>query len=59
MPAAAVQATLRALWVAREMGRAQAVSMAPHLVSLGNQPDAIEEGLQMFRSGKRIEWRAR
>ena len=59
MPASAVQATLRALWAAREMGRAQAVSMAPHLVSLGNRPEAIEEGLEMFRSGKRIEWRAR
>jgi enoyl-CoA hydratase/carnithine racemase len=54
-PAAAVQGTLRALWAAREMARAQALAMAPHLVSLGNQPDALAEGQAAFASGQRIE----
>ncbi len=54
-PAAAVEGTLRALWAAREMARAQALAMAPHLVSLGNQPEALAEGHQTFASGQRIE----
>ena len=54
-PAAAVEGTLRALWAAREMARAQALAMAPHLVTLGNQPDALAEGQQAFASGRRIE----
>jgi enoyl-CoA hydratase/carnithine racemase len=54
-PAAAVEGTLRALWAAREMARAQALAMAPHLVTLGNQPEALSEGQQAFASGARIE----
>ena len=54
-PAAAVEGTLRALWAAREMARAQALAIAPHLVTLGNQPDALAEGQQAFASGHRID----
>jgi enoyl-CoA hydratase/carnithine racemase len=54
-PAAAVQGTLRSLWAAREMARAQALAMAPHLVTLGNRPEALAEGLAAFSSGARIE----
>lgn len=52
-PAAGVQGTLRALWAAREMARAQALAMAPYLVTLGNQPDALAEGQRAFASGQR------
>jgi enoyl-CoA hydratase/carnithine racemase len=54
-PADAVQGTLRSLWAAREMARAQALAMAPHLVTLGNQPDALAEGQATFTSGARID----
>ncbi len=54
-PAAAVEGTLRALWAAREMQRAQALALAPHLVSLGNQPEALEQAQKMFTSGVRID----
>lgn len=54
-PAAAVQGTLRSLWAAREMARAQALAIAPHLVTLGNQPEALAEGQAAFTSGARIE----
>ncbi|MGW5420893.1 enoyl-CoA hydratase/isomerase family protein [Streptomyces sp. NPDC003943] len=37
-PTEAVQGTVRALWAAREAGRAQALAHAPHLVTLGNLP---------------------
>lgn len=58
-PAAAVEGTLRSLWAAREMARAQAVAMAPHLVTLGNQPEALAEGQTRFASGQRITPRIR
>ncbi len=58
-PAAAVQGTLRSLWAAREMARAQALAIAPHLVTLGNQPDALAEGQAAFSSGQRITPRLR
>jgi enoyl-CoA hydratase/carnithine racemase len=54
-PAAAVQGTLRSLWAAREMARAQALAMAPHLVTLGNRPEALAEGQERFASGARID----
>jgi len=54
-PAAAVEGTLRSLWAAREMARAQALAMAPHLVTLGNRPEALAEGQATFASGRRIE----
>jgi enoyl-CoA hydratase/carnithine racemase len=58
-PAAAVEGTVRALWAARELGRQGALSMAPALVALGNQPAAIAEGQSAFTSGRRIEPRIR
>lgn len=54
-PAAAVEGTLRALWAAREMTRAQALAMAPHLVSLGNHPEALANAQEQFKSGLRID----
>lgn len=53
-PPQAVQGTLRALWAAREMQRSQALAMAPHLISLGNQQNATEQGQKLFDSGARI-----
>jgi len=54
-PATAVEGTLRALWAARQMARAQALAMAPHLVTLGNTAEAMAEGQASFASGQRIE----
>ncbi len=53
-PAAAVEGTLRSLWAARQMARAQALAMAPHLVTLGNTAEAVAEGQASFASGRRI-----
>ena len=57
--AAAVEGTVRALWAAQELGRRGALSMAPALVTLGNQPEAIAEGQSAFTSGRRMEPRIR
>jgi hypothetical protein len=37
------------------MARAQALATAPHLVTLGNQPEALAEGQAAFTSGARID----
>jgi hypothetical protein len=36
------------------MARAQALAMAPHLVTLGNTAEALAEGQASFASGRRI-----
>jgi len=58
-PARAVQATVRAMWAARELTPAQALAMAAELLALGTTPDALEEGQRAFTSGKRIDPRLR
>lgn len=44
-PTEAVQGTVRAVWSAREAARAQALAHAPHLIALGNAPDAVQAKL--------------
>ncbi|WP_330305346.1 MULTISPECIES: enoyl-CoA hydratase/isomerase family protein [unclassified Streptomyces] len=44
-PVEAVQGTVRALWLAKEAARAQALAHAPQLVSLGNLPGERQAGL--------------
>jgi enoyl-CoA hydratase/carnithine racemase len=58
-PAVAVEGTVRALWTAMELSRAQALDMADNIIALGNQPEAIAEGLATFRSGQRSEGKLR
>jgi len=54
-PARAVQATVRAMWLARDLTPAQSLAAAPELLNLGTTPEALEEGQRAFASGKRIE----
>ncbi|MDA8379698.1 MAG: enoyl-CoA hydratase/isomerase family protein [Actinomycetota bacterium] len=58
-PPLAVQGTLRALWTAREMSRAQALSLAYAFVGLGTSADSIAAGQRAFASGARPDWRLR
>jgi enoyl-CoA hydratase/carnithine racemase len=58
-PSLPLQATVRSLWMARELTRQQALDMGWSMIALGNQPAAREEGLRAFASGKRIPWRLR
>jgi enoyl-CoA hydratase/carnithine racemase len=54
----AVEGTVRALWAAREMAKGQALSLAPHLVRLGNI--SAERQAELFRARPKGEgWRAR
>lgn len=54
-PPTAVQASLRSLWAARELTRAQMLAMGNTFLNLAMSPDALAEGQAEFRSGLRIE----
>jgi enoyl-CoA hydratase/carnithine racemase len=58
-PARAVQATVRAMWMARDLTPAQADVLGAELLNNGFTAEALEEGQKVFESGKRIEWRLR
>ena len=49
-PPAAVQGTIRAVWAARDLARSQALSVAGHLVRLGNLPAGEQQRLVAGRS---------
>ena len=58
-PPEAVQGTLRAIWAANDMGRLDALAMAPSILTTGTSVDALAEGQTAFSEGKRIEPRLR
>jgi enoyl-CoA hydratase/carnithine racemase len=58
-PALAIQGTVRSIWAARELSRAQALSFAYALVALGTDQNSIQEGQQAFASGRRVDWKLR
>ncbi len=58
-PPDAVQGTLRAIWAASDMGRLDALAMAPSILTAGTSVDALAEGQAAFSEGKRIEPRLR
>jgi enoyl-CoA hydratase/carnithine racemase len=58
-PPLAVQGTMRALWTALEMPRAQALGVANLFTRIGSDPDAFKEGQERFMSGTRPKWRLR
>lgn len=51
----AVQATLRAAWAANDMGRLDAVALAPAILSAGFDEEAMSAGVDWFAGGGRIE----
>ena len=58
-PPEAVQGTLRAIWAANDMGRLDALAMAPSILTTGTSVEALAEGQAAFSEGKRIEPRLR
>ena len=58
-PARAVQATVRAMWMARDLSPEQADVLGAELLNNGFTAEALEEGQKVFESGKRIDWRLR
>jgi enoyl-CoA hydratase/carnithine racemase len=58
-PAVAVQGTVRAIWMANELSRLQALDAGRMLIRLGSDPKALFEGQQSFAAGRRIQPRKR
>lgn len=53
-PTVAVQASLRSIWAANDLGRLNALSLAPSLLTTGMSKKAMAEGQALFESGDRI-----
>jgi enoyl-CoA hydratase/carnithine racemase len=58
-PPLAVQATVRAVWYAQELGYRQALDVAKTLVQLGTDSESLAAGQRAFTSGRRLDWRLR
>ena len=58
-PPLAIQGTLRAIWMALEQTRSQALAEAYAYIAMGTNQESIAQGQEFFASGKRIEWRLR
>jgi enoyl-CoA hydratase/carnithine racemase len=55
----AVQATLKAVWTAFEVGRRQGLDLGYTFVAMGMTAESLAEGQQRFASGQRVDWRLR
>src|SRR5207253_1139557 len=58
-PAVAVQGTVRAIWMARELSRMQALDAGRVLIRLGSDSASLFEGQQSFAGGERKKPRLR
>ena len=58
-PPQAVQGTLRAIWAASDMGRLDALAVAPSILTTGFSLDDVAEGQANFSEGKRVQPRLR
>jgi enoyl-CoA hydratase/carnithine racemase len=58
-PPIAIQGTVRAIWMARELSRMQALDAGRVLIRLGSDPKSLMEGQQRFAAGERIKPRTR
>jgi len=54
-PPTAVQASLRSLWAARELTRAQMLDVGNTFLNLAMSKEALAEGQEVFASGQRID----
>lgn len=57
-PPTAVMGTVRAVWMAHELSRREAMAQVSTMISLGTQFENIAGGQQAFQGG-RLEWRLR
>ena len=58
-PTLSVQATLRAIWAAHDLGRRAGLEQGYSFVKLGSTAESIREGQERFASGERTEYRVR
>jgi len=58
-PPIAIQGTVRAIWMARELSRMQALDAGRVLIRLGSDPKSLMDGQERFASGERLKPRTR
>jgi enoyl-CoA hydratase/carnithine racemase len=58
-PPIAIEGTVRAIWMARELSRLQALDQGRILIRLGSDSESLFEGQQAFSSGERVKPRMR
>jgi len=58
-PALSVVGTVRALWATRDLPRQQALDQAYLYIRNGTSRESMREGMELFASGRRVEWRLR
>jgi enoyl-CoA hydratase/carnithine racemase len=58
-PALVVQGTQRAIWMAREVARAQALDLAYLYTNIGTDTEVLVDKQREFAAGRRVEWRLR
>jgi enoyl-CoA hydratase/carnithine racemase len=58
-PPLVVQGTQRAIWMAREVPRAQALELGYLYTNIGTDNDVLAANQSEFAAGKRVEWRLR
>ena len=58
-PSLPVQATLRAIWAANDLGRRAALEQGYAFIGLGSNAETLREGQERFASGERVAYRTR
>jgi enoyl-CoA hydratase/carnithine racemase len=58
-PPLVVQGTQRAIWMAREVPRAQALDLGYLYTNIGTDPAVLVANQEEFAAGRRVEWRLR
>ena len=58
-PTVAVQATVRSIWNARDLGQRQALDVGYAFVALGQESEGLKAGQAAFESGQRQKWQLR
>ena len=58
-PPLVVQGTQRAIWMAQEVARSQALDLAYLYTNVGTDPEVLVENQRAFAAGRRVEWRLR
>jgi enoyl-CoA hydratase/carnithine racemase len=58
-PPLVVQGTQRAIWMAREVPRSQALDLGYLYTNIGTSPEVLRANQDEFRAGRRVEWRLR
>jgi enoyl-CoA hydratase/carnithine racemase len=58
-PPLVVQGTQRAIWMAREVARSQALDLAYLYTNIGTDTEVLMANQREFAAGRRVEWRLR